>query len=107
MNEVATPAERPAIKRGRLKIAYDPIEIFVDDIRVPLSPSENAIMDELFRGEAVSNVKLGAALEEIGSAPYHLPLFVYRIRRKFRERAGVAPLRTIHGWGFILEAASA
>lgn len=107
MNEGATPAERPAIKRGRLKIAYDPIEIFVDDIRVPLSPSENAIMDELFRQGAASNVKLGAALEEVGSAPYHLSLFTYRIRRKFRERAGIAPLRTVPGWGLVLEAAPA
>ena len=71
------------IKRGAITILPDPLEIFWNGHRVPLSPTEAQVFRTIaVRGKA-SHETIDRVLHEFGSSPATRPVVMMRIRRKF------------------------
>ncbi len=95
-------AERVSLGCGSLRVLYDPLEFYVDDRQVQLSPLEGAILELLMRQGRASSRALIETFEREGASANTLDVHVYRIRRKFTGAGLFDPIETVRGWGLKL-----
>lgn len=94
--------ERVNLSCGALTLYYDPLEFYVGDQQIALSPLEGAILELLMRQGRASSKALIETFEREGASPATLDVHVYRIRRKFTGAGLFDPIETVRGWGLKL-----
>ena len=94
--------ERVSLNCGPLTLYYDPLEFYVGDRQIALSPLEGAILELLMRQGRASSKALIETFEREGASPATLDVHVYRIRRKFTAAGIFDPIETVRGWGLKL-----
>ena len=94
--------ERVSLSCGNLTMVYDPLEFYVDDRQILLSPLESAILELLMRQGRASSKSLIETFEREGARANTLDVHVYRIRRKFTGASLFDPIETVRGWGLKL-----
>jgi len=94
--------ERVSLSCGNLTMIYDPLEFFVGDRQIQLSPLEGAILELLMRQGRASSKALIETFEREGASANTLDVHVYRIRRKFTGAGLFDPIETVRGWGLKL-----
>lgn len=94
--------ERVSLSCGALTVLYDPLEFFVGERQVQLSPLEGAILELLMRQGRASSKALIETFEREGASANTLDVHVYRIRRKFTGAGHFDPIETVRGWGLKL-----
>jgi len=94
--------ERVSLSCGNLTMLYDPLEFYVDDRQIQLSPLEGAILELLMRQGRASSKALIETFEREGASANTLDVHVYRIRRKFTGAGLFDPIETVRGWGLKL-----
>ena len=94
--------DRVSLNCGNLTMLYDPLEFYVDDRQIALSPLEGAILELLMRQGRASSKALVETFEREGASPATLDVHVYRIRRKFTGAGLFDPIETVRGWGLKL-----
>jgi len=94
--------ERVSLSCGALTVLYDPLEFFVGEQQVFLSPLEGAILELLMRHGRASSKALIETFEREGASANTLDVHVYRIRRKFTGAGHFDPIETVRGWGLKL-----
>ena len=94
--------ERVSLSCGALTVLYDPLEFFVGEQQIGLSPLEGAILDLLVQHGRASAKALVETFEREGARATTLDVHVYRIRRKFRGAGHFDPIETVRGWGLKL-----
>jgi len=94
--------ERVSLSCGALTVLYDPLEFFVGERQVHLSPLEGAILELLMRQGRASSKALIETFEREGASANTLDVHVYRIRRKFTGAGHFDPIETVRGWGLKL-----
>ena len=94
--------ERVSISCGALTVFYDPLEFFVGEQQICLSPLEGAILELLVRHGRASAKALVETFEREGARANTLDVHVYRIRRKFTAAGHFDPIETVRGWGLKL-----
>jgi DNA-binding response OmpR family regulator len=95
-------AERVSIHCGVLTLLYDPLEFYVGQCRIALSPLEGAILELLVRQGRASTRALEDLFQCECASFKTLDVHVYRIRRKFRKAGAFDPIETVRGWGLKL-----
>jgi len=94
--------ERVSLSCGNLTMLYDPLEFYVDERQISLSPLEGAILELLMRQGRASSRALIETFEREGASANTLDVHVYRIRRKFTGAGLFDPIETVRGWGLKL-----
>jgi DNA-binding response OmpR family regulator len=94
--------ERVTLSCGTLTLYYDPLEFYVGDQQISLSPLEGAILELLMRQGRASSKVLIETFEREGASANTLDVHVYRIRRKFTGAGLFDPIETVRGWGLKL-----
>jgi len=94
--------ERVSLSCGNLTLLYDPLEFYVDERQISLSPLEGAILELLMRQGRASSRALIETFEREGASANTLDVHVYRIRRKFTGAGLFDPIETVRGWGLKL-----
>jgi len=94
--------ERVGLSCGALTLLYDPLEFFVGEQQIFLSPLEGAIIELLMRQGRASSKALIETFEREGASAHTLDVHVYRIRRKFTGAGHFDPIKTVRGWGLKL-----
>lgn len=95
-------AERVSLNCGALTMLYDPLEFYVGDRQILLSPLEGAILELLMRQGRASSKALAETFEREGARANTIDVHVYRIRRKFTGAGLFDPIATVRGWGLKL-----
>lgn len=95
-------AERVGLSCGNLTMLYDPLEFYVDDRQIQLSPLEGAILELLMRQGRASSKALVETFQREGASANTLDVHVHRIRRKFTGAGLFDPIETVRGWGLKL-----
>lgn len=95
-------ARQLVIRRGALTLVLDPIEIWLGDRQIKLSPLESALMLVLMRRGRATWDELEQALLKSNSSARVRDVVVHRIRKKFRAAGAENPLVTVRGWGLKL-----
>jgi|GEM_PF-4132768 len=94
--------ERVSLRCGCLTMIYDPLEFYVGERQILLSPLESAILELLMRqGRASSRALMDTFVRE-GASANTLDVHVHRIRRKFTGAGLFDPVETVRGWGLKL-----
>ena len=94
--------ERVSLSCGALTMLYDPLEFFVGERQIFLSPLEGAILELLMRQGRASSKALIETFQREGASANTLDVHVYRIRRKFTGAGHFDPIQTVRGWGLKL-----
>lgn len=94
--------DRVCLRCGMLSVLYDPVEFFVGEQQIFLSPLEGAILELLMRHGRASAKALAETFEREGASANTLDVHVYRIRRKFIRAGHFDPIETVRGWGLKL-----
>ena len=94
--------ERPVIRRGALAIIEAPLEIWLNEVRIKLSPLETALMLLLMRRGWATWQAVDAILRDGASSATVRSVMIYRIRQKFIAAGGEDPIETVRGWGLKL-----
>lgn len=105
---VAEPAHsgrRPMIRRGAVKVIFDPVDVAWNGINVPLSPSEAELFAVVVRRGRAPWIDIDNALRSCGARSESRDVLICRLRRKFADLGAANPLKTVRGWGlrFCLE----
>ena len=98
---------RVTVQCGELTMTYDPLEFYVGQRQVPLSPLQGAILELLILQGRASSAVLLALFEREGAQAQALDVHVYRIRRKFLDAGFFDPIETVRGWGLKLNVEAA
>ncbi|HEX8302809.1 hypothetical protein [Sphingomonas sp.] len=98
----AEDLERPSIRRGGLTLIFDPLELWLGDVQVRLSPLECELMLILMQRGRAHWAMVDDVLRGGESSATIRDVLVHRIRRKFLAAGGGDPIETVRGWGLKL-----
>lgn len=89
---------------GALEILYDPLEFYVDQHRIYLSPLEGAILEFVAQRGRASSRAVEELFEREQASIASLNVHLHRLRRKFLEAGFADPIETVRGWGLKMRA---
>lgn len=90
--------QRVRLRFGAINVLYDPLEIYVGGIRIPVSPLEATTLELLVRRGRASSEEWRYLFEQDGASVRAFDVHVHRIRRKFQEAELFDPSETVRGW---------
>lgn len=98
----ALALEEVVVKRGAIRISFNPIVTTWRGNIIPLSPTEAHVFAKIaIRGRATYD-EIDGSMRSIGASPANRSVVLWRVRQKFEALGALPPLERVGVWGLKL-----